>query len=453
MMARRVFLFLFALVCFGASKETALDRYVAKPDPAYKYTLVQTTPGEGYTTYVLDMVSQTWLTTAEVDRPEWRHWVTIIKPTNVKHSTGFLMITGGASNSKPPAQPPANLTQMAVETGTVVTELRMVPNQPVTFAGETKGRTEDSLIAYSWDKYLKTGDEKWPARLPMTKSAVRAMDAVTSFCASDQGGKAKVDKFVVSGASKHGWTTWATAAVDKRVVAIVPIVIDLLNVEASFEHHWKAYGFWAPAINDYVEQKIVDWTGAPQYKALMAIEDPYSYRDRLTMPKYIVNATGDQFFLPDSSQFYFDDLKGEKHLRYVPNSEHSMRGTDAAQNVAAFYEAFLNNTPRPKISWTFAKDGSIHVKAPGEPVAVKLWQASNPKARDFRVDTIGRIWKDSDVQARKKGEWVATVKQPDTGWTAYFVEVTYPGKNPLKVTTAVRITPDTLPHPAFEPKR
>jgi PhoPQ-activated pathogenicity-related protein len=342
---------------------------------------------------------------------------------------------------------------MAVETGTVVTELRMVPNQPLTFAGDTKGRTEDSLIAYSWDKYLKTGDEKWPARLPMTKSAVRAMDAITSFCASEEGGKVKVDKFVVSGASKRGWTTWATAAVDKRVVAIIPIVIDLLNVEASFEHHWKAYGFWAPAIGDYVEQKVVDWTGTPQYKALMAIEDPYSYRDRLTMPKYIVNASGDQFFLPDSSQFYYDDLKGEKHLRYVPNSEHSMRGTDAAQNVAAFYEAIVNNTPRPKISWTFAKDGSIHVKASGEPAAVKVWQASNPKARDFRVDTIGRVWKDTDVQPSKKGEWIAAVKQPESGWTAYFVELTYPGKNPLKVTTAVRITPDTLPHAAFQPKR
>ena len=60
-------------------------------------------------------------------------------------------------------------------------------------------------------------------------------------------------KFVVSGASKRGWTTWTTAAVDKRVVAIIPIVIDLLNVEPSFEHHWQAYGFWAPAIKDYVE--------------------------------------------------------------------------------------------------------------------------------------------------------------------------------------------------------
>ena len=37
----------------------------------------------------------------------------------------------------------------------------------------------------------------------------------------------------------------------------------------------------------------------------MEIEDPYEYRQRLTMPKYIVNASGDQYFLPDNSQFYF----------------------------------------------------------------------------------------------------------------------------------------------------
>jgi PhoPQ-activated pathogenicity-related protein len=57
--------------------------------------------------------------------------------------------------------------------------------------------------------------------------------------------------------------------------------------------------------------------GDPRTKLLYAIEDPYSYRDRLTMPKFIVNASGDQYFPPDSSQFYFGDLPGEKYLRYV----------------------------------------------------------------------------------------------------------------------------------------
>ena len=78
----------------------------------------------------------------------------------------------------------------------------------------------------------------------MTKAVVRAMDTVTAFCASPgRRAHAQVDKFVVSGASKRGWTTWTTAAVDRRVVAIVPIVIDVLNVEPSFDHHCRAYGF------------------------------------------------------------------------------------------------------------------------------------------------------------------------------------------------------------------
>ena len=79
-------------------------------------------------------------------------------------------------------------------------------------AGEERGRTEDSFIAYTWDKFLRTGDARWPARLPMTKSAVRAMDTVTSFCGTPDIGGLKVDQFVVSGGSKRGWTTWTTAA-------------------------------------------------------------------------------------------------------------------------------------------------------------------------------------------------------------------------------------------------
>ena len=34
-----------------------------------------------------------------------------------------------------------------------------------------------------------------------------------------------VSTFIIVGASKRGWTTWTTGAVDKRVIAIVPIVM------------------------------------------------------------------------------------------------------------------------------------------------------------------------------------------------------------------------------------
>src|SRR5207237_8100873 len=108
----------------------------------------------------------------------------------------------------------------------------IVPNQPLTFHGDGKPRSEDDLIAYCQIKYLDTGDPTWLPRLPMVKSAVRAMDAVTEFLASEQGGKTAVKRFVVSGGSKRGWTTWLTGAVDPRVVAIIPVVIDVVNCRA-----------------------------------------------------------------------------------------------------------------------------------------------------------------------------------------------------------------------------
>ena len=269
-----------------------------------------------------------------------------------------------------------------------------MPNQPVVFKDDPDAqaaRSEDDFIAYTWDKFLRTGDERWPARLPMTKSAVRAMDAVTAFAASRRRRRhTPSTRFVVSGASKRGWTTWTTAAVDSRVVAIAPAVIDLLNVEPSFNHHFRAYGAWSDAVQDYVDQGIMDWIGTPQFHALMRIEEPYEYRDRLTMPKFIVNASGDQFFLPDSSQFYFDQLPGEKHLRYVPNA--SIRSTRPTRSRAceAFYASIVNGTPRPEINWTFERDGSIKVDREGPPRARSLlWQATNPDARNFRLDVIG----------------------------------------------------------------
>ena len=124
---------------------------------------------------------------------------------------------------------------MAKATNSVVAELRMVPNQPLVLNSDGKPRSEDDLLAYGWVKFMDTGDPLWIPRLPMVKSAVRAMDTVTALLASEQGGKVDVKTFVVAGGSKRGWTTWLTGAVDKRVVAVVPIVIDVVNVRAVLD--------------------------------------------------------------------------------------------------------------------------------------------------------------------------------------------------------------------------
>jgi PhoPQ-activated pathogenicity-related protein len=285
----------------------------------------------------------------------------------------------------------------------------------------------------------------------MVKSGVRALDAIQEFMASEAGGRVKVRDFVVSGGSKRGWTTWLVAAVDRRVRAIMPVVIDALNSEQITRHQYEAYGFFSQALEDYVRHKIFpDKIGTPEYQHILAIEDPYNYLKReglRTMPKYIVNASGDQFFLPDNSQFYYSRIEGEKYLRYVPNAKHNLEGTDAADSLLAFYRAVLNNVRRPQFSWTKEKDGTLTVTVKDKPMEVNLWQATNPEARDFRVDTIGKAYTRTPLKEEHPGVYVGRVERKVRGYTAFFVELVYEsgGKTPFKFTTEVSVVPDALP--------
>ncbi len=437
---------------------TALDRYVNEADDSFAYNLEGTYPGDGVTLHVLGMTSQTWRTTDEVDRIVWKHWMRVYIPDVVVHDTALMYISGGANGDPAPTTGSPEFAGIAKATRSVVVELGMIPNQPLTFAGETEGRKEDALIAYTWDKFLRTGDETWPARMPMTKSVVRAMDATQAYCLEKDGDPLTIKSFVVAGGSKRGWTTWTTAAVDKRVVAIVPIVIDMLNVVESFKHHWEAYGFWAPAVGDYDAMGLMDWMGTPEYEKLLALVEPYSYIKRFTMPKLIMNSAGDQFFLPDSSQFYWDDLVGDKYLRYIPNTGHGMDGSDALYSLMAFYHSIISDTPLPQYSWSYGKNNTLTVTTPSKPIAVNYWTATNAEARDFRVDVAGQIWKSTPLEAKGDGVYEVTMTAPEKGWTAQMIELTFegPGGTPLKYTTPIKVLPEECPFeytpPAETPK-
>ncbi|MFK7865422.1 MAG: PhoPQ-activated pathogenicity-related family protein [Pseudohongiellaceae bacterium] len=425
---------------------TALDRYVAEADPHYKYELLETVEEEGYKTFVLQMTSQKWLTENEVNLPIWEHYMVVTVPEQLRSDISFLYITGGSKNNDAPKTAPEGDINRALVTGTVVTTLYMVPNQPLVFKNDNgTERTEDSIIAYTWDKFFRTGDEKWPLRLPMTKSAVRAMDTVTDLLATDAAGNAVVDKFVVAGGSKRGWTTWTTAIVDSRVVAIMPIVIDMLNLGESFKHHFSVYGAYSPAVTDYVLAGNVNWNGTEQWDALMDIVEPYEYRDRLRLPKFLLNSTGDEFFLPDSWRFYWEGLVGEKHLRYVPNSNHSMANTDVTESVDAWYNSIVHNVPTPRYSWDVSEDGTITFFSTDKPTEVLLWQASNPDSRNFMQPVIGRAYTSSVLNELEPGVYKAKIAPPETGFTAYYIEAHYPSglSVPLKFSSGVKIVPDT----------
>jgi len=436
--------------------ETALDRYIAKPDPAYRWELAGTYPADDHTTFVIELTSQSWRTAEEVDRPVWKHWLTVVKPKELnmaRAKSAFLIIGGGSHLNEPPKEPSGRVKALAVGTGTVVAELGMVPNQPLTFKDSPeRAREEDDLIAYSRNRYMDSGDEEWLVRLAMVKSGVRAMDCLQEFLASEAGGKQKVKQFVVAGGSKRGWTTWLVGLVDPRVVAIAPLVIDALNSQQITRHHYEVYGFFSSALNDYVEHKLFPHKiGTPEYGRVLAIEDPYQYRQRarLKIPKFMINAAGDEFFLPDNARFYYAEMPEEKHLRYVPNAKHNLAGSDAMESLQAFYELVIDQKPRPEMTWTKPDQGDLHIKMSARPTEALLWQATNAEARDFRLDVIGPAWKNSALVLGNSLELnCAAPSAPEKGFTAWFVEMSFDvgASYPLKLTTQVYVTPDVSPY-------
>jgi PhoPQ-activated pathogenicity-related protein len=452
----------------GTQDTTALDDYVAKADPSYRYILHDTRPGEGYTVFALRMTSQQWRSLEEVDRVLWEHDLLIAVPW-VPHSgdaeTAFLVVNGGRNGDDPSASNDELLGVLAVVTGSVAAMVSQIPNQPLRFADESRTRTEDAILAYGMDKYLRTSDPEWLAHLPMTKAVVRAMDAIQAFTADPPEGLVEprpIEDFIVAGGSKRGWTSWLVAAVEarngstSRVKAILPASIDLLNMEVQFVHHWEAYGFYAPAIKDYVEFDMPCRMGTPESRAMLAVIDPYAYRDRLTMPKLVLNSAGDQFFVPDSSQFYFADLPGPKHLRYTLNTDHS-QGQDLWAIVLpalSWLSDARDDKVGPQYAWSLEPDGSIRVETQTEPKRVRLWQAHNPRARDFRLEAIGPAWTSTELEASADGVYIGQVERPLEGWTAYTVELTFPPSTLLPTplegdqiyTTDVRVTPDILPY-------
>lgn len=373
-------------------KISAFEAYVKKDDPAFSYELLDEINGEEYKAYIIRMVSQSWLNSSAVADPIWWHWLTIVVPDNTGYDTAMLIIGGGDRKTPRPNDPDPLTLQTALASGSIVADLHNVPNQPVTFKRDSFGpRYEDALISFGWRQFLEGGakdsDNEWLARFPMTKASVRAMDVISDF--AEKRIDKKIDKFVVAGGSKRGWTTWTTTAVDDRVVAIVPIVIDLLNVIPSFEHHWRVYGFWAPAINDYVQEGIMEWQRTEEYKKLLA-------------------------------------------------------ETDAIESLISFYQMILENHERPAFDWEVSNwKFLITTDTNYSPSSITLWEAHNTKSRNFQVDSIGRAYQPKAIQLSPEGKYEIAIDPPDKGFKATFVELSFPGTSdiPLKLSTGVIITP------------
>jgi PhoPQ-activated pathogenicity-related protein len=391
-----------------------VETYVKAPDPSFQYTVENSTeaPGLGQVLSVR-LTSQTW------QGIPWQHWLTILRPEKVEHADiGLLLINGGSSKSKPPSALSKEglvVAEIARKTGTVVCILSQVPNQPL--FGDLK---EDGLIAHTFIKYLETRDETWPCLLPMTKSAVRAMDAVQALVKEKFSQELK--KFVVTGASKRGWTTWLTGSVDPRVCAIAPMVIDTLNMQKQMGLQRLSFGGYSEQIADYTSRHLPERLADPRAKPLLQLVDPYYRIPKLTLPKLIVLGTNDRYWPVDAVKMYFFDLAGEKLIHYVPNAGHGL-GPGAIEAVSAFYEDVVTGKERPRFTWSFKKEvgeGRFEIAATDRPIRAELWSAASP-TRDFREAK----WAGHEIEGTADSKFIGRLAAPAKGFAALFGRLTF----------------------------
>lgn len=415
----------FAL-CVSSVSLAQLKQYVNQPDPAYAWEYVGTESSAEGKTYSLHLVSQVW------QGFRWEHQLEIYEPRDLRyHDVAILLITGG--HATPGSARVA--FSIAEHAGMRVAVLYQIPDQPL-----FGGKVEDALIAYTFVQYLHTGDASWPLLFPMVKSAIKAMDAVQAFAPNGLG--QLVSKFIVTGASKRGWTTWLTAATgDPRVVAIAPMVINTLNMIPQMKHQLADYGAYSAEIDDYVNAGLLkpEVINSPAGQRLWRMVDPYTYRDSLTLPKLIINATNDPYWTQDALSLYWDGLVGGKWVLYVPNAVHNLKTNRERvfNTIGAFARHVASSTPMPKLTWTYAETGrNIVLTVRGIPVpsVARLWHTRSASL-DFRKSH----WKSIPMQ-KKSGAYVGKYPQPLKGNVAVFGEVDYSFEGqPFTLSTQIHI--------------
>lgn len=394
--------------------QAGLIEYVKKADDSFSWRLQNKSVSNGGALYDLRLVSQTW------QGIKWEHGLQIhVAKDVVPSGTVFLWNQGG----KPSLGSAAFGMDLARRMKVPVAMLYGIPNQPL-----FEDKKEDALIAETFVRYLKTKDDSWPLLFPMVKSLVRAMDAIQEM--AKQEWKEPVKGFIVSGASKRGWTTWLTGAADERVKAIAPLVIDTLNMPAQMANQLKSFGAYSEMIHDYTERGLVPVPNTVEAHKLWSMIDPYHYRERLRMPKMIINGANDPYWTVDALNYYWDDLKGDKWVLIVPNAGHNLeqRIADkkfnrerASNSLAAFVRHVVKDNPMPELKWRRDADDQLRltVQSKPEPKAARLWVAHS-ETRDFRKSE----WKEQPATI-KNGVVSGSVARPAKGFVVFYGEMDY----------------------------
>lgn len=357
-------------------QNTPLELFLDKNDGRFAVSAGASETTDLGTRYDIRLVSQRWQDTV------WQHDIELLVPTkNDFPDKTLLVITGDRGSNDRDLQAAwkiATLGRLSVAI------LYNVPNQPIF---ELR---EDDLIAYTFGEFLKTENDNWPLLFPMTKSAAKAMDAITAF--SERKLETKIEQFVVTGASKRGWTTYLIGAADKRVIGIAPMVFDFLDFPKQLEHQAEMWGRYSPMLGPYTSRGLPDLVNSPAAERLLDRVDPFRYIASLRIPKMIILGANDPYWTIDAIKIYWGKLPGSKAVLYVPNADHSINDeTRVHGTLAAFSRIVMAGRSLPNFTWNWIVAGSSDPLASGaaslilrSPAALRsaLWVADSSN-REF----------------------------------------------------------------------
>ena len=399
----------------GRSARADLIEYVKKPEPKFSWKLVHNNTTPLGTIYEIEVVSQEW------HGITWKHQLLICRAPGVNPMDSMLLWNSGGA---PSLAGSAFGMSLSARIKAPVALLYGIPNQPL-----LDGKREDALIAETFVRFLETRDASWPLLFPMVKSLVKAMDVLQAF--SKEKWQQELKTFVVAGASKRGWTSWLTGVADPRVKAIVPVVIDTLNMGAQLEHQKRSFGAYSEMIRDYTARGLVPLPKGEDARRLWSMVDPYFYRDRLKMPKLLIMGNNDPYWTVDALNLYWDGLLGDKWVSYIPNAGHDLRQAGVPKDeerlrshnaLSAFTRHQLTGKPLPKLHWKHDDSNGkarVVVTADPPPKAARLWLASAP-TRDFRKAK----WTEQKAVI-DKDQVTGLVDRPTEGFRVFYAELEY----------------------------
>jgi len=469
-----------------------LDDYVSKPDPNYKWSdtgeVVKMLSGTGY---LLNVTSQQWLNESLAQGPNgalWTHQVLVVVPKELKvRDRAMIYITGGCNENpsvpKATDEEPLIVDLITKTTGSIGVVLYQIPNCHMVYPSDPsqKRREEDAMIAWAWHEFFQTRNPEWLPRLPMVKAAMQAMRAVQEYTTEKK--LAEIDGWLVSGASKRGWTTWLTGAVNcpscPKIVALAPIVPIVPDLKEAMHHMFQAYGGWTFAFNDYTDVNLTRLMDSPGFDALLQVVDPMNYLDRLArLPKTVILASDDEFMMMEWTRLWHSKMPGETHLAICPNAEHSEATgiPTLVPTLTNFANSVFQQGKRPEYSFDLdLSAGKITVTVPStqnvSKVVLRRGNTLSTKRRDFRWVALPEdgkkckfpeigvknnsicvqpiIWDGTTLERNAAGAYEADLKKPLLGWSGYFVEMYFPSDTGLKeeyqLTTSGMVWPQTLP--------